>query len=93
MATALDLHVPTSEVNENYVNSSVMFPIGNTYARGKFIGLRIDASGNSVVRRNDNPILDTQEYCFEFDDGKVRKLTASVIVESMYAPCDDYGND
>ena len=62
MATALDLHVPTSEVNENYVNSSVMFPIGNTYARGKFIGLRIDASGNSVVRRNDNPILDTQEY-------------------------------
>ena len=38
MDTVLDREVPTPEENDNYVNDSVMFPIGNSYARGKVIG-------------------------------------------------------
>ena len=81
--TVLDREVPTPKVNDNYVNASVMLPRGNIYARGKFIGQKIDADGNSIGRRNDNTILDTRKYRFEFDDGEVRKLTANVIADSM----------
>ena len=62
MATGLDRQVPTPEVNENYVNSLVMLPRRNTYARGEVIGRKRDASGNAVGRMNDNPILDTPKY-------------------------------
>ena len=67
MATGLDREVPTPEVNENYVNASVMLPRGKKYARGKVIGRKRDADGNAVGRTNDNPILDTRKYHVEFD--------------------------
>ena len=57
------------ELKYNYVNSSAMFPIGGIYARGKYIGRTRDAIVNYVGSRNNNPILDTREYCVEFDDG------------------------
>ena len=69
-----------------------MLPRGNSYARGKFIGWKRDVDGNSVGRTNDNPILDTREYCVEFDYGEVGKLKANVIAESIYSACDDSGN-
>ena len=37
MDTWLDRQVQTPEVNDNYVNYSVMLPIWNTYARWKVI--------------------------------------------------------
>ena len=38
MATGLYRGLPTHEVNDNYVDDSVMFPRRNIYARGKVIG-------------------------------------------------------
>ena len=93
MDTGLDHHVPKPEVNNNYVKSSVIFTGGNTYTRGNVIGRNRDSNGNSIGRMNYNPILDTQKYCVEFDDVEVRKLTANVITDYMYAAGDDYGND
>ena len=75
MPTGFDREVPTPEVNDNYVNTLVMFPSGNTYSRGKVVGLKRDVDGNSIGRRNYNPIINTREYYVEFDDGEVRKLT------------------
>ena len=57
MDTGLDHQVSTPELNDNNFNSSVMLPRGNTYSRGKFIGKKIDASGNAFGRSNENPIL------------------------------------
>ena len=74
------------------MNSSVMLTIGNTYARGKVVGIRIDADGNSVGRTNNNPILDTRKYRDEVDNGEVSKLTGNFIAKSVYAACDDSGN-
>ena len=51
------------------------------------------ADENVVGGSNDNPILDTMEYSVEFDDGEFSELTANVIAESMYAACDDSGNE
>ena len=63
------------ELNENYVNNSVMFPRGNTYARGKVMGQKREADGNSFGRNSNKSILDMRKYCDEFDYRKVRKLT------------------
>ena len=93
MYTVLDRKVPTPEVNDYYVNSSVMFPRGNIYARGKVVGRNVDANSNSVGGMNDNPILGTRKYCVQFDYGDVIELTSHVISYSMYAACDDYGNE
>ena len=91
--TGLDRQVLTPEVNYNYVNLSVMFTRGNTYARWKFIGQKRDAGGNTVGRRTENPILDTCEYCVEFDGGEFSKLASNLIAESMDAACDGSGNE
>ena len=93
MDTGLDRQVPTPEVNDNYVNSLVMLPRGNTCVRGKVIRQKIDSSGNAVGRVNNNPIFHTHEYRVKFGDGEVRKLIKNVIVESMYAACGDSCND
>ena len=93
MATELDREVPKPEVNYNYTNASVMLPRGNSYAIGKVIGRKIDSYENAVRRTNDNPIVDTREYCVEFDDGEVSELTENVISKSIYAECNDSGNE
>ena len=93
MAIGLYREVPTPEGNSNYLNALVMLPRGNSYARVKVIGRKRDADGNAVGRYNDNPILDTREYSVEFDDGEISELTANLISESIYAACDDSGND
>ena len=67
-ATVLYREVPTSDLNDNYLNASVMLLRWNSYARGKVIGRKVDADGNAVGRENYNPILDIREYSFEFDD-------------------------
>ena len=77
----------------NYVKNSFITPRKNTYDIGKVIGLKRYADGNSVGRRNDNPILETGKYRVEFNYGEVIKLTANVIIESIYAACDDSGNE
>ena len=60
MANGLYREVSTPEVNENYVNTSVMLSRGNSYAREKFIGHKKDTYGSDVGRGTDNPILDTR---------------------------------
>ena len=71
MATGLYRDLPTPKLNDKYVNASVMFPRGSSYANGKVIGRKRDADGNSVGSKNGNSILDTREYRVDFDDEEV----------------------
>ena len=84
---------PTPEVEDSYVNTKVMLPRGDSMTRGRVIHRKRDADGNLVGRSNDNPILDTQEYEVEFANGEVTELTGNMIVEAMYAQCDNDGNE
>ena len=67
------------KVNDNYVNNSVMFPREDNYYRGNEIVWKRGQDGNSVERTNNNSILDTREYCVEFDDEDVSKHMENVI--------------
>ena len=60
--------------------------------RGEVVSWKQDVDGNSIVRENANPILDSHWYEVEFDDGEVTDLTENVIVERMYAQCDENWN-
>ena len=76
-----------------YLNASVVFPQGDKHVRGRVKGRKRDADSNPIGRANANPILDTRRYEVEFPDGEVTELTANVIAESMYAQCDEEGNE
>ena len=93
MYTGLKIQIPITEMNDNYVDYSFIFPKGKKNTREKVIGRKIDASGNAVDRRDNNPILDMNKYCVDFDDGEVRELKKILIAESMYAACPDSGDE
>ena len=50
-----------------------------------------DTDGNHVGKANDNPILYSQKYMVEFKYGKVTKLTANIIADSIYDMCKPEG--
>ena len=60
MDIGLDSEVPTPEENCNHVNALVMLTIGNSYDIGKATRRKRDADGNTVGRKNDNPIFETR---------------------------------
>jgi len=62
-------------------------------AQGKVRSRKRDQNGNLVGNAHPNPIMDTRTYKVEFPDGEVAELMANVIAESMYAACDEKGNE
>ena len=51
-----------------------------------------DKDGNPIGLANANPILDTREYMFTFDNGNKTILNANLIAEAMYVQCNPDGN-
>jgi hypothetical protein len=69
-----------------------MLPKGSVMVKGCMTGRKRDQDGNPVGCANDNPILDTRSYIFNFDDGDQTEVTANMIAESLYSQCDPDGN-
>jgi hypothetical protein len=80
------------EAGDNYISAEILLLLGSILRRGKVISCKRDADGNTVGRAHDRPILDTQTYDVELDDGTIAELTANKIAECMYAQCDHGGN-
>ncbi len=79
-----DLEV-TPEMGDNYLSAEISAPRGGTLAKGHVISRKRDTEGNPIGLANTNPILDTREYTFTFDDGDETVLNANLIAEAMYA--------
>ena len=62
--------VPTQELGVNCVGVSLSLPRSSSMAQGKVVKRSCDNDGNVVGYANENPILDTQEYVVEFEDGE-----------------------
>ena len=75
-----------------YLNASIMLLWGYKIARGEVVSRKRDVDGNPIGCENANPILDSNWYKVEFDNGEVIEFTANVIVERMYAQCDKNRN-
>ncbi len=60
-----------------------MIPRGNSFAHGTVVSRKHDAEGNIIGHAHENPILDSQIYNIEFDDGENTALTANTISKTM----------
>ena len=76
---------PMPKVGDHYIGVEILLPRGDEMARGHVVAQNNAASGNVMDRAHMNPILDTKMYQEEFAGGKVTKLTANAIDESMNA--------
>ncbi len=56
--------------------------------KGRATSRKRDKDSNPIGLANANPILDTQEYTFTFNDGDETMLNANLIAEAMYVQCD-----
>ncbi len=77
-----DLEV-TPEVGDNHLNAEISVPRGGTLSKGRVTAQKQDKDGNPVGLANANPILDTREYTFTFDDGDETVMSANLIAEAM----------
>ncbi len=82
-----DLEV-TPEMGDNYLNAEISVPQGGTLSKGPVTARKWDKDGNPAGRANANPILDTREYTFTFDNGDETVMSANLIAEAMYVQCD-----
>jgi hypothetical protein len=80
------------EMGDNYLNAEISVPQGGTLVKGCITSRNRDKDGNPVGLANANPILDTHEYTFTFDNGDETVLNANLIAEVMYAQCGPDGN-
>ncbi len=79
-----DLEV-TPEVGDNYLHTEISVPRGGTLSKSHVTVRKRDKDGNPVGLANANPILDTREYTFTFDDGDETVMSANLIAKAMYA--------
>ncbi len=78
----------TPEIGDNYLNTEISVPRGGTLMKGRVTSRKRDKDGNPVGLANANPILDTHEYTFTFNDGDETVMSANLIAEAMYVQCD-----
>ena len=81
----------TPEVIENYIGAEIMIYHGDTVAQGSVKRRKRNVEVNTIGKANSNPIIDTKTYEVEFEDGSMSTYSEDVIAESMYAQCDEEG--
>ncbi len=79
-------------MGDNYLNAEISVPRGGTLVKGCVTSRKRDKDGNPIGLANANPILDTREYTFTFDNSDEIILNANLIAEAMYAQCNPDGN-
>ena len=70
-----------------------MLPLGEKMDRREVIYSKKYIDGNPIGRENANQKQISRWYEVEFNYDEVPELTANVIVEQMYAQCDENRND
>jgi hypothetical protein len=83
----------TPAMGDSYLNAEITVPRGGTLVKGRITSWKRDKDGNPIGLANVNPILDTREYTFTFDDGDETNLNANLIAEAMYAQCNPDTNN
>jgi hypothetical protein len=82
----------TPEMGDNYLNAKISVPRAGTLVKGRVTSRKRDKDGSPVGLANADPILDTHEYTFTFDDGDETVLNANLIAEAMFVQCNPDGN-
>ena len=54
--------LPTTEVNDKFVNVEIILPCGDEMSMGQVTKRARDSDGNLLGTAHENPILDTRQY-------------------------------
>ena len=79
----------TPEAMDNYIGTEIMIYHGDTQSQGSVRRRKRNVEVNTIGRANSNPIIDTQTYEVEFEDGIMITYSANFIAESIYDRCDE----
>ena len=76
---------------DGYITAQVLLPRGDKYKLGTVMEKSVNDNEVPKGRAKNNPILDSREYCVEFDDGEVLEYAANIIAENLYSQVDSEG--
>ncbi len=82
----------TPEMGDNYLSVEISIPCGGTLVKGHATSCKRDKDGNPIGLANANPILNTCEYTFTFDNGDETVLNVNLIAVAIYVQCSPDGN-
>ena len=72
-------------------SARICIPRGDGVRYGTVVHRKRGHDGSVIGEPNSNPILDTQVYTVQFDDGMVEEMAANAIVQSIYENSDESG--
>ena len=76
---------------DNLVKAKIRMPHNVSMRSGTVVGRTIDDDGKVYGTYDDNPYRNTVAYDVEFQDGRVKEYSASLIADNMYAQVDREG--
>jgi hypothetical protein len=80
------------ETYDEYILAQVQLPRDDEHRLGTVIRRAKGENERPIGRHNQNPLLDTRIYEFEFSDGQVLEYAANVIAENLYSQVDEEGH-
>jgi hypothetical protein len=83
-----DTHIIDPDYGDAEITAEIMLPRVGTMVKGLVHARKRDRDGNPVGLANSNPFLNTRSYIVDFDNSNQTKLTANLIVESLFSQCD-----
>jgi hypothetical protein len=87
-----DLDEHDADTYDQYVGASLQISIGDEVHTGKVTGRERGLDDVARGKASANPITDIRTFNVRFPDGHSEEYTANVIVENMYAQCDEDEN-
>jgi hypothetical protein len=91
--TWVDQEFTPESFDDTYLNMELALPRdGGEEQFGRVVKRMRDKDGLPIGTTNNNPILDSQLYDAEFQDGYRTSLAANSIAENLFAQIDDEGN-
>ena len=79
-------------VTSTLIHSEALLSNGEHLQMENFLGLSLDEKGRFIRNLNENPLLNTLIYDFEFPDGNIKKYGANIIAENILVNCDSEGH-
>ena len=79
-------------VTSTLINSEALLSNGEHLQMENFLGLSLDEKGRFIRNLNENPLLNTLIYDFEFPDVNIKKYEDNIIAENILVNYDSEGH-
>ena len=92
-STMPDADEVTPDSYDTYLGARLLLPVGGERMYAKVTKRLRRPDGKPMGTRHENPLLDTQKYEVEFEDGHQAEYFANVLAENLFSQVDDEGRE